>query len=585
MRWARLLEPEETVGLWWNRLRERPGPDARHPDAAARLADLRGALETYARILGADPAARVAALPDAAPGPWTDGGILALPVRIARFPDPALNRDLYFWLAAFLALLGPGDGADAALPSPGRAAAVEARLLARWPGLRPRRLRLGRALAAAADPADPVRRLLLEPGTAPDGDAPLPALPLWGRHRAPPRTPPRRGGAAGPPGREGDGRLRDAARGSYPETARRDPLILYPFHGLLSWARALNLARPAEEDDPDSAADVLSGSDAVDLGDHPLRPSASLRLDLRDGPGAAEGGPLAGGFLLPEWDHRARRLLPRHCRVRAVREPEEDEGWAPDPAAERRIRRVRRQFEAWRPERVRLRAQAEGPELDLDAAVRAACDLRARRAPAAGLYADSRRAERDLAVLLLLDASASTDGWADGVRILDVEKEAAAVLAAALGASGDPLAVHTFTGRGRGAVRIGSVKEFGEPFGPAARRRLAAVRPGAFTRMGAAVRFAARLLAARGNARRLLLVLTDARPSDIDRYDGPHGVEDSRAAVREARGAGVAVHGVAIEGRTRNHAGRVFGRGGASVLRRAAHLPLRLPEIVRRLAA
>ena len=115
-------------------------------------------------------------------------------------------------------------------------------------------------------------------------------------------------------------------------------------------------------------------------------------------------------------------------------------------------------------------------------------------------------------------------------------------------------------------MRIETVKAFGEPMGAAVERRIGALRPGYYTRIGAAVRHAAAELAGQPQRKKLLLVLTDGKPNDVDHYEGRFAVEDTRKAVREARRLGVAVFGVTVDASAQSYFPTLFGRGGYAIV-------------------
>ena len=196
-----------------------------------------------------------------------------------------------------------------------------------------------------------------------------------------------------------------------------------------------------------------------------------------------------------------------------------------------------------------------------------------------------RDRSRDLAVVLLVDISLSSDAWIEGRRVLDVEKEALTALAWGLDACGDAFSILTFTSRRHEDVRISTVKDFDETLGEPVRRRIAALHPGHYTRMGAAIRHASARLAGRHERRRLLLLLSDGKPNDIDHYEGRYGIEDSRKAVGEARVDGTAVFAVTVDRRAENWVPFIFGRGGAAVVGHLGRLPEALPRIYRQVTA
>ena len=198
------------------------------------------------------------------------------------------------------------------------------------------------------------------------------------------------------------------------------------------------------------------------------------------------------------------------------------------------------------------------------------------------LYETVRPARRDVAILLLVDVSGSTDSWvADTRRIVDVEKEALIVVCEALDALGDGYAVMAFSGEGPGGVSVATVKDFSEPNGLLVRRRIAALEPDRFTRTGAAIRHATAALSAQTARHRLLLVLSDGKPNDVDVYEGRYGVEDTRQAVAEARMQGLHAFCLTVDRQAPVYLPRIFGPSGYAVLRHAATLPHVLVDVVR----
>jgi nitric oxide reductase NorD protein len=381
----------------------------------------------------------------------------------------------------------------------------------------------------------------------------------------------------------GDDRRRFAARRETDQAQRRDPFILNRFEKILAMAEMVNVNRPSDDSEDENAEKAADEFEELPLSNQKGKPATRLKFDLDLPPEAVDMTTLTADLTYPEWDYTRKAYLPAHCRVLAAPASEQGETWEPDDAARRRIGRVRRQFEALRPKHEILRAQPEGEELDIDALVRARSDLRAGGAGSDRVHLASRRQAHDLAVTLLVDVSLSTDAWVDDRRVLDVEKEALMVLAQGLAACGDSHAILTFTSRRRSWVRVETVKGFDEPFGERVVRRVSALRPGYYTRIGAALRHATAGLVERPNRQKLLLVLTDGKPNDVDHYEGRYGIEDTRRAVMEARRAGVCVFGVTVDREAQSYFPTLFGRGGYAIVSRVAKLPAALPAIYRHL--
>ena len=351
------------------------------------------------------------------------------------------------------------------------------------------------------------------------------------------------------------------------------------------------LQRPAdrEEDaDPEGLADALSDLPEARV----VRTAAPARELLRFGdalervPAQTPAAPAQRGLVYPEWDYRLRAYRPQGAIAREPTAPLGDTAWI--DAAKRRhtrlARRVRTRFERLRPRYVRLDRQADGSEPDIAAWVGAVADARAGVPMDGRVYLERRRSRRELAVALLADVSASTDAWVtDTRRIVDVEKEALLVVCEALDALGDRYGIFAFSGESADDVAVSTLKAFDESRSVAVERRIAALDADRYTRAGAAIRHVTAALGREQTTRRLLLILSDGKPNDVDAYEGPYGVEDTRQAVAEARRQGVTVFCLTVDREAPRYAGRVFGRSGFAVLRRVDELPAMMVDVLRSL--
>jgi nitric oxide reductase NorD protein len=552
--------------------------------------------------------------------PGRDGATVFLPDSIALFPDRELNALLYRWLAAWfatapVATVDEPDPLRHDLRTLRRAHEIVASVQAQFPGLVGPYERLAAAMAEArprrplprteqeveqivlallgadAPPAGGLWRTVTGAGElppkAPPGYRPMLPCPLWGDCWT------REAVASGAedddapvPGDEADlpdTRKRRAVREA-DDGSKRDPFILNRFEKILAMAEMVNVDRPSDDSEDEDARKAVDDLDELAIGRRSGKPATRLKFDLDLPPQAIDATRLDSGRLYPEWDYRRGVYLPDHCRVLTAKAPEIGESWTPDAGILRHVRHVRRRFEALRPQHEVMRGQADGFDLDIDALVRARCDLRAGSGSLDRVHLAKRPQRHDLAATLLVDVSLSTDAWVDGHRVLDVEKEALLVLAHGLSACGDHHSILTFTSRRRSWVRIEAAKSFQEPMGAPVERRIGALKPGYYTRIGPAVRHAAAELAAQPQRKKLLLVLTDGKPNDVDHYEGRFAVEDTRKAVREARRLGIAVFGVTVDASAQSYFPALFGRGGYAIVGNIRRLPAALPAIYRQLA-
>jgi nitric oxide reductase NorD protein len=306
-------------------------------------------------------------------------------------------------------------------------------------------------------------------------------------------------------------------------------------------------------------------------------------------PGAGpDAGVLSTLARHPEWDRLIGAYRPSWCTVVEEAPPPGDEAAAAATldrcdAVLRRMRRMLRTGRLDRP--VRLRAQPEGDALDLDAAILRAVDRRCGRASERGPYLRTERRRRDLAALVLADLSASTLDPIPGAGIpmLWSIREACLLAGATIDAAGDRCAIDGFCSNGRDDVRYTRFKRFGEPFDGAAAARVAAMSGRLSTRFGAALRHATASLRAERADRRLVLLVTDGEPHDVDVWDRDYLVEDARRAVLEAAHIDVGVFCVTVARGADAWVGRIFGRDRYLVVDRPETLPDRLPELFLRL--
>ena len=368
-----------------------------------------------------------------------------------------------------------------------------------------------------------------------------------------------------------------------------------------------------------SAADVASPSDGA------RKDAAGPRARVRTRTAAHDA---RRAFRYDEWSYRERRYLRAHCRVLEARLAGDALDYLLDVKTRHAAlaREVTRQFRAIRDDAwEQVPRSRDGEELDLDALVDAVVD---RHAGGAGnelrVYRRRARVRRDIATVLLLDMSASTDtripdpaqapsspaGDADdderfptvwgtfarrtatpattaapARRVIDVAKESLALMGDALDAIGDDWAVYGFSGRGPEQVEFYVAKEFDEPALPRTWAGIAAIEPRHYTRMGPAIRHAVRRLVARPARTKLLIIVSDGYPQDQDygpdRRDERYGIEDTAMALREAARASVQPFCVTIDRAGHDYLRRMCAPNRYLVIDEVAALATSLSRVYR----
>jgi nitric oxide reductase NorD protein len=343
-------------------------------------------------------------------------------------------------------------------------------------------------------------------------------------------------------------------------------------------------ARIVEPDELRTADRQRQDPNQQDPDQNDARPDEAKPGRAREAEPDQRGIPIAS---YPEWDRAAGIERPDWATVRDVPPVNGDPGTLEQalegiPALRAQVHRLVRATRIGRHQR--RKRQPDGPELDFDAALDAAIALRAGETPDPRVHRTMARQDRDLAVLILLDVSESTrHGSGDNGSVLDLERVAVAALCEALCRLGDPFALSAFASAGRDDVRITRIKDFAKPYDAAARARLAGLTPGLSTRLGVALRHAGAEIAGVRSHRKLILVLTDGEPSDVDVADPLDLVEDARRATVALRAGGIDVFGVTLDPAGTGSGAAVFGRNNMPV-RRLADLPSRLADLYFRLS-
>lgn len=352
------------------------------------------------------------------------------------------------------------------------------------------------------------------------------------------------------------------------------------------------MQRPTDRDESTAAeqfADALSELPQARLVATPGRPKEVLLSDdlLLSGAKRKAGGPGEGAQLqYPEWDYRTGTYREAGATIHLLAPVQGPREWVERTLATHRamLDAVRRRFEMLRAQRTRLRKQLEGDDLDLEAYVDGYADFQAGAPLPQGLYQSHRRARRDMAIMLLIDISGSTDSWISaGKRIIDVQREALLLVSSALQGLAEPYSVLGFSGEGPHGVTIRVIKSFEEPHGAEVAARIAALEPEQYTRAGAAIRHASAVLMRQSARHRLLLLLSDGKPNDMDEYEGRYGVEDMRQAVTEAKLQGIHPFCLTIDRQAAGYLPAVFGAHQYALLSRPDALPAVLLEWMKRL--
>lgn len=566
-----LLELDWEVGVfravralwrWWS-----PPPPPYDASRAAVLADHHRALELVAQLVAGEATRLVPAR--------AEGGVrgrdLLVPAFVTFAPDPAANRGLLLLRVVHAAAMRRVSG-GAPIPadelSRWRASTEVAHQATDW--LRTELPAFGAAWdevsqgVLARSPRHPHApdgppALLWGPlvgGTSADattGVSPsdVAALPAGTEHAAPP--------------------VEELRRVLLDPKAQDEKVLTHTFEKvetLDSWEG--NTLRDDGNDELDDHLEALQEVDLRDLlrGGSEARSVYKADLDVAaDIPDVERVSPTEQGVSYDEWDHRAGSYRPAWCTVypTPVRAARPEWGEEARHRHAQLVHRLQRRLEDHRSRRSPLDRQRDGQDVDVDALVDHLTEVHAGRTGTDRVYTRQALLRRDVATTVLLDVSLSSDSWVAERRVLDVSREAVLVLGEVAERLGDRLQVLAFASSTRNACRVFEVKGWADPWS-VGRARLGALQPQGYTRIGPALRHAAQGLAATPADRRLLLLVSDGKPNDYDRYEGAYGVADVRMALREAARLGVSTHALAVDVAARGWLPQMLGVGGWHVV-------------------
>jgi nitric oxide reductase activation protein len=305
-----------------------------------------------------------------------------------------------------------------------------------------------------------------------------------------------------------------------------------------------------------------------------------------DSPDAEDLGEHVQTFFYKEWDSILSDYKLDWCLVRQWTPSDQPNSFAKDLAERRKgiINLIRRQFMKLRPERFRkFKMQSFGDELDLDALINAIVEMRSGSYLSDKVYIRRDKRVRDVAVLFLVDLSASTEQELNGVRFLDVEKESMTLMAEALDSLGDPFAIYGFSSEGRFRVDMLCLKKFSEPYGDSVRHRLGNLEPRTLTRLGTIIRHGIYVLDQVSATNRVMIILTDGRPYDIEYGNLDYAMADTGKAIKEARSRKIHPFIITSDKKGVEYLRQICAQTQSIVLPRAEVLSQVLPALYKRL--
>ncbi|MBL4585785.1 MAG: VWA domain-containing protein [Flavobacteriales bacterium] len=269
----------------------------------------------------------------------------------------------------------------------------------------------------------------------------------------------------------------------------------------------------------------------------------------------------------PEWDRAKNTYMPDFCKVHIWPSKRKDDAYVLNAIKDNGItlRGLRKMFARFFNDLETVRHLQQGEELDTDALTDLMVDIRSGHSADERIYTSKRKLNRDISILFLLDRSLSSDGYAAGSRIIDVEKQVAILMGEVLNEYKIDFQVDGFCSRTRNYCSYTTYKEFDGNW-VSQRGQIAAMEPEGYTRIGPALRHAGNVLSKRDTRSKWIVLISDGKPNDYDKYEGKYGLADVKKALGELNEMHISTHAFAIEEQARYYLPLMFGAKQYNVL-------------------
>ncbi|MDX1808814.1 MAG: VWA domain-containing protein [Sulfurospirillaceae bacterium] len=357
-----------------------------------------------------------------------------------------------------------------------------------------------------------------------------------------------------------------------------DGLLLFLPESMMSFMEQINVDRQENDSFDENALYNAEDLDEITLGKKDANLASRIKIDLDISANSAEDYPLGKGHFRDEWDHKKESYLKNYVCIK----PQISINVQPiilPKRLEKMMRQIQNELDLMELDRIKIDSLSYGDEINLDSWIDYKGNKNRSNHPQR-FFESYKKKTRDMATLLLADISLSTEsGITQEIRVIDMIKDTLMVFAESLQRLEDRFGIYAFSSIRNKKVHFHIIKNFKEKYNDIVRGRIDVIKPGYYTRLGAAIRESAKILDKQQSANKLLLILSDGKPNDLDRYDGKYGIEDTKKAIEEVKQKGIVPYCITIDVEAREYLPHLFGKSSFSVIRDAKKLPKVLTEI------
>lgn len=359
---------------------------------------------------------------------------------------------------------------------------------------------------------------------------------------------------------------------------KTDGLLVFLPDGLMSILEQVNVDRSEDDSFDEDALYNAEDLDEITLGRKKANLNARIKMDLDVSSNSQEEFPIGKGFFLDEWDYKKNDYIENYVKINPIITTNIEEIELPK-RLKKDVKRVQNELDLMQLDRVKNSNLPYGDEINLDSWIDYK-GLKNKENHRQKFFETYEKKTRDMSTLILADISLSTEaGITSQIRVIDMIKDGLLVFSEALEKLEDKFAIYAFSSLKNTNVRFHLIKNFKEKYSNMIRGRIDAIKPGYYTRLGASIRESTKILEKQQSENKLLLIISDGKPNDVDKYDGRYGIEDTKKAILEAKRKGITPFCVTIDLEAKDYLSYLFGKNGYALIRDSKKLPKVLPEI------
>lgn len=291
-------------------------------------------------------------------------------------------------------------------------------------------------------------------------------------------------------------------------------------------------------------------------------------------------------FFIPydEWDFSKRTYKKDFCKLYPKRQTDSNVTYYENTIAQNTsvLTGLRKMLTNINNKIQQQRRQTQGNEFDIDNVTDLFVDVHSGHTPSENIYISNRKKEKDISLLLLLDISLSSDGYVNGNRIIDIEKQVAILFGEIIQEFNIDFAIDCFYSKTRNYSTYLTVKGFDDDWSKA-KYSIGEITPNGFTRIGTALRHSGALLNNRPSKNKWIILISDGKPNDYDKYEGKYGIRDVRQALHELKQNQINSYALAIEASAKYYLPQMFGQNHYQIVSSPTDLVTSLVKLYERI--